>query len=245
MAAHATPEMPQASTKTINVSGEQAGQRLDRVLAAAHRAVAHAPQGADPRRRGHDRRPHDPRSGLSRQRGRDRRGRGAGAGAGRARRREHPAQHRVRGRRDHRHRQAGRPGGASGGGPRHRHAGQRADRALRRQPVRHRRGEAAGHRAPARQGHHRADGGGQDRRGAPVAGRAVRRPRPHRPAAARLSGVRLGRAGAPEGHHRRADRPPSQEPRPDGGPRQRPRSPSPIGRCWSASTARTASRSRA
>ena len=48
--------------------------------------------------------------------------------------------------------------------PRQRHAGQRADRALRRQPVRHRRGEAAGHRAPARQGHQRPDGGGQDRR---------------------------------------------------------------------------------
>ena len=42
------------------------------------------------------------------------RGRGAGARAGRARRREHPARHRLRGRRPHRHRQAGRPGGASG-----------------------------------------------------------------------------------------------------------------------------------
>ncbi len=56
---------------------------------------------------------------------------------------------------DHRHRQAGRPGGASGRRPRRRHAGQRADRPLRRQPVRHRRRQAAGHRAPARQGHHR------------------------------------------------------------------------------------------
>ena len=119
-------------------------------------------------------------------------------------------------------------------GPRHRHAGQRADRPLRRQPVRHRRGEAAGHRASARQGHHRPDGGGQDRPRAPGAGGAVRRPRPHRAAAARLSGLRLGRAGAPEGHHRRADRPPSQEPRPHGGARQADAPPSPIGRCWSA-----------
>ena len=62
------------------------GERLDRVLAARHRAVALAPQGADPRRRGRDRAPHDPRSGLSRQRRRRDRGRRAAARAGRARR---------------------------------------------------------------------------------------------------------------------------------------------------------------
>ncbi len=75
----------------------------------------------------------------------------------------HPAQYRLRGRRDHRDRQARRPRRASGRRPRHRHAGQCADRPLRRQPVRHRRRQAARHRAPARQGHHRPDGGGQDR----------------------------------------------------------------------------------
>ena len=69
--------------------------------------------------------------------------------------------------------------------------------------------QAAGHRAPARQGHHRPDGGGQDRPRAPGARRAVRRSRPHRAAGARLSGLRLGRAGPAEGHHRRADRPAS------------------------------------
>ena len=148
--------------------------------------------------------------------------------------REHPAQHRVRGRRDHRHRQAGRPGGASGGGARHRHAGQRADRPLRRQPVRHRRGEAAGHRAPARQGHHRADGGGQDRPRAPALGRAVRRSRPHRAARARLPGVRLGRAGAAEGHHRRAASTGIRRAATAWrcGPAAARRSP--TGRCWSA-----------
>ena len=58
--------------------------------------------------------------------------------------------------RPHRHRQAGRAGRASGRRQLDRHAGQRADRPLRRQPVRHRRRQAAGHRAPARQGHVRA-----------------------------------------------------------------------------------------
>jgi 23S rRNA-/tRNA-specific pseudouridylate synthase len=51
---------------------------------------------------------------------------------------------------------AGRPGGASSRRPCHRHAGERADRSLRRQPVGHRRRDAARHRASPRQGHHRA-----------------------------------------------------------------------------------------
>ena len=84
-------------------------------------------------------------------------------------------------------------GGASGRRPRHRDAGQCADRPLRRQPFGHRRGQAARHRAPARQGHHRPDGGGQDRPRPSRARRAVRRPRPHRAAGARLSRDRLGR----------------------------------------------------
>ena len=55
------------------------------------------------------------------------------------RRRSDPAQHRLRGRRPHRHRQAGRAGRPSRRRQLDRHAGQRADRPLRRQPVRHRR----------------------------------------------------------------------------------------------------------
>ena len=71
-------------------------------------------------------------------------------------------------------------------------------------PLRHRRREAPRHRAPPRQGHHRAAGGGQDRPRPPCARRAVRRPRPHRAAAARLPRFRLGRAGPPPRHHRRS-----------------------------------------
>ena len=149
-------------------------------------------------RPGRDRRPHDPRSRPPRQCGGHDHASTVpppepAAPAGGA----HPAQHRLRGRRHHRHRQAERAGGASGRRQLDRHAGQRADRPLRRQPVRHRRGAAAGHRAPARQGHHRPDGGGQDRPRPPGARRPVRRPRPHRTAGARLSGLRLGRTGPP------------------------------------------------
>ena len=67
-----------------------------------------------------------------------------------------------------------------GAGNLSRHAGQRADRALRRQPLRHRRRQAAGHRAPARQGYVGAAGRRQERRGASRAFRAIRRPRPRR-----------------------------------------------------------------
>ena len=41
-----------------------------------------------------------------------------------------------------------------------------------------------------------------------------------------------GAPDAPEGHDRRADRPPPQAPRQDGGARQAAARPSPIGRCW-------------
>ena len=75
-----------------------------------------------------------------------------------------------------------------------RHAGQRADRPLRRQPLRHRRRQAAGHRAPARQGHQRAHGRRQDRPRPSRPRGAVRRPWPHRRARARLSRAGLGRA---------------------------------------------------
>ena len=78
-------------------------------------------------------------------------------------RRKYPARYRLRGRRHHRHRQAGRPRRASGRGTRHGNVGQCADRPLRREPLGHRRREAAGHRAPARQGHDRAAGRRQER----------------------------------------------------------------------------------
>ena len=149
----------------------------------------------------------------------------------------------YRGRRHHRHQQAQGPRGASRRRPRDRHAGQRADRPLRRQPFRHRRRQAARHRAPARQGHHRPDGGGQERPRAPIADRAVRRSRPHRRDAARLYGVRLGAAEPPARHRRRADRPASACAREDGGARGRPRGHHPLGGDARASTAATASRS--
>ena len=108
-------------------------------------------------------------------------------------RRSHPARRGPRGRRADRHRQAGRARRASRRGQRGRHAGQRADRSLRREPVGHRRRGTARHRAPPRQGHERAAGRGQDRPGAPRARRAVRRSRPQRraraPSISRSSGA--------------------------------------------------------
>ena len=109
------------------------------------------------------------------------------------------ARHRLRGRAPHRHRQADGARRASRPRPRQRHAGQRADRPLRRQPLRHRRRQAAGHRASPRQGHDRPDGGGQDRPRASGPRRAVRRARRRRPprarATSRSSGAcRTGRA---------------------------------------------------
>ena len=84
----------------------------------------------------------------------------------------------------------------SGRRPRQRHAGQRADRPLRRQPVGHRRREAAGHRAPARQGH---DGllvvAKNDRAHRGLAAQFADHGRTGA-AGARLSGARLGRARA-------------------------------------------------
>ena len=44
----------------------------------------------------------------------------------------------------------------------------------------------------------------------------------------RLSGLRLGYAGAPEGHHQRPDRPAPEEPRQDGGAARRPRGDHPL-----------------
>ena len=101
----------------------------------------------------------------------------------------------------------------------------------------------AGHRAPARQGHHRADGGRQERPGASIADRAIRRPRPHRADAARLHGLRLGRARPPARHGRRADRPASLRPRKNGGAPGRTRGGHPLGIAGSAIRGATASRS--
>src|SRR3569623_1883758 len=90
--------------------------------------------------------------------------------------------------------QASRPRRASCGGTRQRHARQCADRAMRRQPVRDRRGAPPRNRAPPRQGHDRADGRGQDRPRASPAQHSIRR-QARRPDRARLSGLGLGRAG--------------------------------------------------
>ena len=78
-----------------------------------------------------------------------------------------------------------------------------------------------------------------------VAGRPVRRSRPHGPAAARLSGVRLGRSGPAEGHDRQADRPPPAGPRQDGGARGRAGGHHPLGGAGALPRGPTASRSRA
>ena len=193
-------------TETVVVAEANAGERLDRVLAAAIAELSRTRLKAlilagevD------DRRPHNPRSGPSRQRRRYRHGR-----ACRRRSRPSPRARTSRSISCSRTMQIividkpRGPGGASRRRQRHRHAGQRADRPLRRQPVRHRRRAAAGHRAPARQGHHRPDGGGEDRPRPRQARRAVRRPRPHRAARARLSRLRLGRARPAQGHHRRS-----------------------------------------
>ena len=123
-------------------------------------------------------------------------------------------------------------------GNRSRHAGQRADRPLRREPVRHRRRQAARHRAPPRQGHHRPDGGGQDRPRASRARRAVRRPRPHGPLERGYLAFVWGAPDRPRGTDRRADRPPPARPRQDGGARGAAARRSPIGRCSSASRRR-------
>ena len=66
-----------------------------------------------------------------------------------------------------------------------------------------------------------------------------------RPAAPRLSGVRMGRAGAPARHHRQADRTPSARARADGGARGRSRSSHPLGGAGTLSRQPTACRSRA
>ena len=49
------------------------------------------------------------------------------------------------------------------------------------------------------------------------------------PAGARLPRLRVGRAGSPEGHHRQADRPPPPRPRADGGAPRRPGGDHPLG----------------
>ncbi len=60
------------SGEQVVVAAERGGRAARPRARRADRAVALAPQGADPRRRGRDRAPHDPRSRLSRQRRRRR-----------------------------------------------------------------------------------------------------------------------------------------------------------------------------
>ena len=195
----------------VTVAGDEGSARLDRVLAVRARELSRSrlkalilagqvTVGSAPH----------PRPRLSCHRRRYDHNRRAGSDRRRAQGRGYRARYRLRGRRHHRHRQAERasscipPPGIETGTLVNALIAHCGD-----QPLRHRRRQAAGHRAPARQGHHRADGGGEERPRASVADRAIRRSRPHRRDAARLYGVRLGRARPPARHGRRADRPPS------------------------------------
>ena len=195
----------------------------------AFRAFAHAAQGADPRRRGRDRRPHDPRSEPSRQ-CRRRRSRST------CRRRSRPSPPAKPSRstscyEDDELIVIDKPAGlvvhpAAG------HCTGTLVNAL----IAHCGDSLSGIGGVKRPGIvHRLDKDttglmvvAKNDRGASGAGGAVRRPWPHRTARARLSGLRLGRAGRGPGHHRRADRPPSRRPRQDGGARGRPRSDHPL-----------------
>ncbi len=145
---------------------EDKGERLDRFLAREiRRFLAYAAEGAGSRRPGDDRRctvERDPQSKARRRRAASLLD-DAACLPPEPEGEDHPPRRRLRGCRPAGHRQACRARGPSGGGPRDGNARQRADRALRRQPVRHRRRPAAGHRPPARQGHDRAAGGRQER----------------------------------------------------------------------------------
>ena len=135
--------------------------------------------------------------------------RGARARAGDAPAPGPAAPDRLPGRGRHRGQQAGRDGRAPGRRPPRGHAGQRA--ALpRRGPERRRRRAAAGDRAPARSRHVGADGGGQERPGAPRADAPVPRSRGR-------EGVRRARVGrgARGPAHRPADRARPGAPRED------------------------------
>ena len=97
-----------------------------------------------------------------------------------------------------------------GAGPRLWHPGQRADPALRGEPVGNRRGQAARDCAPARQGHVRAPCRRQDGCGASGLGGPPRRSRPHRLAQAPISRAGLGALDATAG---KVDAPIGRDPR--------------------------------
>ena len=200
-------------------------------------AVARAPPGPDRGRRGQARRCGDNRGIEPGQTGSELRAAPARAAAGAAAGGGASARRRVRGRAPARARQARRPGGPSGAGPCARHPGQRLARPLRRQPVRHRRGAAAGHRPPAGQGRERPAGRGQARSRARRARGAVQRAS-HR---AGVSGDRVGRAATPERLGRPADRAPSQGPQTHGGGRGRQAGAHPLPRAGGVRHARGAS----
>ena len=162
---------------------------------ARARPFAHAAEGADRGRQVDDRRRRGARSGGAGRRGRGDRARRA-AGRRRGDRRRGPAARGSSSRTSICSSSTSRPGSSSIPAPGHAagHAGQRADPPLRRQPVGHRRGQAAGHRPSPRQGHLRPAGRRQERRRPPGPRGAVRRPRPQRIARcaniARSSGAR-------------------------------------------------------
>ena len=168
-------------SETSGGAAEEAGERLDRVLAARlaelsrsrHKALILAGRVAidrvtirDP---GHHVNAGD-RIVLD----------AAAAARCRDQTRKHRARGGVRGRGADRHRQAQGPGRASRRRQLDRHIGQCAGRPLRRQPGGCRRRAPARYRAPPRQGHHRADGGRQDRTRPQSAQPPVRRSWPQR-----------------------------------------------------------------
>ena len=135
----------------------------------------------------------------------------------------------VRGRRAHRHRQAGRAGGASRRRQLDRHAGQCAGRPLRRQPLRGRR-RASGPASCIASTRTPPASWWSPRPIAPTARSAASSPTTA--AAGRCAAAiwrSSGGARPAARHHRQADRPPPARPRQDGGARRRPRGDHPLG----------------
>ena len=171
------PPMSAPPSRASRHAGAEPGERLDKALggggARGARPQPLAAAGADRRGRGgaRRRRAADRPAAAASRRGREVVRDAAAAAPDPRRGRGDPARHRLRGRRSHRHRQAGRARGASRARRAGRHAGQRAAAPLRRQRSRAIGGRLRpGHRAPHRQGHLGPPGGGQDRRGAPGPG---------------------------------------------------------------------------
>ncbi len=92
-----------------------------------------------------------------------------------------------------------------------------------REPFRHRRRQAAGHRAPLGQGYVRPSRRRKNRCRAPGSQRPIQEPRSRRPAASQLSGVRVGQVSAPQRKCRRTAWTQSRQPDEDCGRARRKR----------------------